>query len=129
MHGRCGLAEGLRVAVLLCAGAYVSGAVGSNACPAGSVRIESEAACRTAAAAEGKTAGSPFVEAVSDYPPGCYYSTSGTAYFNTHAVGAAKSGYKLLCATLASTGAPSPPQTGACQRHSARVSAYMVVYV
>ncbi len=39
--------------VLSCAGAYVSGAEGSNVCPAGSARIETEAACRTAVAAAG----------------------------------------------------------------------------
>jgi hypothetical protein len=97
-------------AVLSCAGAYVSGDSGSNACPAGSVRIEAEAACRTAAAAAGKTAGSseyPFVETRSDFPRGCYYVTStNTAYFNNDAVGAGRSSSQLLCAALATTGAP-----------------------
>ncbi len=105
------------------------GAAGSNECPAGSVRIETQAACRAAAAAAGKTPHSfSFVETNSGWPRGCYYNTnSNDAYFNTHAVGAGMSGSHLLCAALASTGAP---QTGACQqRHSARVCAYMVVYV
>ncbi len=90
-------------AVLWCAGAYFSGAVGSNECPAGSVRIEAEAACRTAAAAAGKT----FYFVVTDpIPPrGCYYVTSSNAaYFNTHPVGAGDSNRQLLCAT----GAPLP---------------------
>jgi hypothetical protein len=95
-----------------CAGAYVSGAAGSNKCPAGSARIEAEAACRTAAAAAGKTAGSPFVETQSAFPRGCYYDTrDNNSYFNTHAVGAGFS-TQLLCATLvATTGARavSPP--------------------
>ncbi len=95
-------------AVPSCAGAYVSGAAGSNACPAGSVRIVAEAACRTAAAAAGKTAGSTFVVIASGSPRGCYFHTStNDAYFNTHAVGA---GYSrlLLCAALVTSGAPPP---------------------
>jgi hypothetical protein len=98
-------------AVLACAGAYVSGAAGSNECPAGSARIESEEACRTAAAAAGKTPSTstsfPFVETRSNYPQGCYYFTSDNwAYFNTHAVGAGDSYTQLLCAALATAGAP-----------------------
>ena len=103
-HGR-----GAARAVLPCAGAYVSGAAGSNACPAGSARIETEAACLTAVAAAGKTPSTlyPFVETYGSYPRGCYFYTSGnTAYFNTHAVGAGVSTAQLLCAALASTGAP-----------------------
>ena len=110
-NGCGGTAEGPRVAVLSCAGAYVYGAAGSNACPAGSVRIETEAACRTAVAAAGKTPSTsyPFVETDAGWPRGCYYVTaSNYAYFNTHAVGAGWSGYQLLCAALATTtGAPS----------------------
>jgi hypothetical protein len=92
------------------AGAYVSGASGSNECPAGSVRIETEAACRTAAAAAGKPEGSssyPFVDSYVNYPRGCFYeTTSSNAWFNTHAVGAGYSA-QLLCAA-ATTGAPLP---------------------
>ncbi len=95
------------MAVRSCAGAYVSGASGSNACPAFSVRIETEAACRTAAAAAGKTIPSTFVETDSGWPRGCYYVTdTNDAYFNTHAVGAGASGSRLLCAALVTTGAP-----------------------
>jgi hypothetical protein len=95
-------------AVLSCAGAYVSGDAGSNECPAGSVRIVTEAACRTAAAAAGKTPSSVFVETDPTYPRGCYYYTGGIgyAYFNTHAVGAGSSNAQLLCAALDTTGAP-----------------------
>jgi hypothetical protein len=97
--------RGPRVAVLSCAGAYVSGAAGSNACPAGSVRIATEAACRTAAAAAGKTFVS--VETFSTTPRGCYYvTTSNYAWFNTHAVGAGMYGFQLLCAA-ATAGAPT----------------------
>ncbi len=92
-----------------CAGVYVSGAAGRNECPAGSVRIETEAACRTAVTATGKTADSPFVDIDPDYPRGCYYDSSNNyAYLNPHAVGAGDSGYRLLCAALATTGAPQP---------------------
>jgi hypothetical protein len=95
------------VAVLSCAGAYVSGDAGSNACPAGSARIATEAACRTAAAAAGKTPGSTFVDTRPDHPQGCYYRTdSNYAYFNDHAVGAGRSTDQLLCAALVTTGAP-----------------------
>ncbi len=92
------------MAVLSCAGAYVSGADGSNECPAGSARIEAEAACRTAVAAAGKT----FAGALTDsaFPRGCF--TSGTsAFFNAHAVGVGRSGAQPLCAALATTGAPT----------------------
>jgi hypothetical protein len=91
---------------LSCAGAYVSGAAGSNDCPAGSVRIETEAACRTAAAAAGKTPAYSFVETYAAYPRGCYYFTSNNeAYFNADPVGAGGSGLQLLCAAV-TTGAP-----------------------
>jgi hypothetical protein len=95
--------------VLCCAGAYVFGAAGSNECPAGTVRIEAEAACRTAAAAAGKTIpGLTFVETDAAFPRGCYYETSSNnAFLNTHAVGAGYSA-QLLCAALVTTGAPPP---------------------
>ncbi len=108
--------------MLSCAGAYVSGAAGSNECPAGSVRIEAEAACRTAATAAGKTPVVSFVETASSFPRGCYYVTSSNAaYFNAHAVGDGNSYTQLLCAAAAvTTGAlPSLPMllrvcSGAC---------------
>jgi hypothetical protein len=106
--GCCGMAEGPRVAVLSCAGAYVSGSEWSNECPVGSVRIETEAACRTAAAAAGKTPhpSHPFVETDPTTPRGCYYDTGyNAAFFNTHAVGEGRPYYQPLCAT-AITGAP-----------------------
>ncbi len=91
----------------------MSGAAGSNACPAGSVRIETEAACRAAAASAGKTPStSGFVETTSTYPRGCYYTSTSYAYFNTHAVGAGNS-MQLLCAALVTTGAPPPMRAAA----------------
>ncbi len=92
------------MAVLSCAGAYVSGAAGSNACPAGSVRIVDEADCRLAAAFAGKTPDSPFVYTNAYDPRGCFYVTrTNSAYLNPHAVGAGYSGSQLLCAAA---GAP-----------------------
>jgi hypothetical protein len=86
--------------VCACAGAYVFGAVGSNACPAGSARIETEAACRTAA---GETFLAVWPRSYD--PRGCYYDTvNNYAYFNSDAVGAGRSGSQLLCAR-ATTGA------------------------
>ena len=95
-------------AVLSCAGTFVSGDLGSNECPAGSVRIVTEAACRTAAAAAGKTLYSPFVVTYPARPRGCTYTSTNDAYFNTHAVGAGGySGAQLLCAATVTTGAPT----------------------
>ncbi len=110
------------MAVPSCAGAYVSGAAGSNDCPAGSARIEAEAACRTAAAAAGKTPLSPFVGTYATCPRGCYYDTFGNyAYFNTHAVGAGRSTARLLCAAV-TTGAPlrAPTRPRACAARCSR---------
>jgi hypothetical protein len=87
-----------------CAGAYVLGRILSNDCPPGSVRIETEAACRTAVAAAGKTVGSPFVVTYSSDPRGCYSYLSNIANFNTHAVGVGNEYALLLCAAV-STGA------------------------
>jgi hypothetical protein len=103
-HGCCSGTPRAARAVPSCAGAYVLGRILSNECPAGSVRIETEAACRTAAAASGKTVGSPFVVTDSSDPRGCYSYLSNIAYFNTHAVGAAFVYAQLLCADV-STGA------------------------
>ncbi len=82
------------------------GASGSNECPAGSARIVTEAACRTAAAATGKAPSSWFVETFATTPRGCYYDTTNTAWFNTHAVGDGWSDVQLLCAAV-TTGAPT----------------------
>ncbi len=104
--------------MLSCAGAYASGAAGSNECPAGFVRIVTEAACRTAVTAAGKTLPPTFVMTNSARPPGCYYgSISSYAYFNTHAVGAGDSGSQLLCAAV-TTGAPPPLRRDMSGTHS-----------
>ncbi len=90
----------------------MSGAAGSNECPAGSVRIEAEAACRTAAAAAGKTVGrlcvgclSTFLKNLPASPRGCYYEGN-NAYLNAHAVGTGNADTQLLCAAAVTTGAP-----------------------
>jgi hypothetical protein len=81
----------------------VSGAAGSNECPAGSVRIETEDACRSAAAAAGKTYG--YVGTWTIFPGGCFYQVNdNNAFFNTEVVGAANPNAQLLCAA-ATTGA------------------------
>ncbi len=114
--------RGRVVAVTPCAGAYVSGAVGSNACPAGSVRIEAEAACRTAAAAAGMIVGNAFVETTSARPRGCYYWTDNNyAYLNNDAAGAGFSRRQLLCAII--NGAPFAPFAPMRARAPARVCA------
>jgi hypothetical protein len=103
-------------AVLSCAGAYVSGPLNSNNCPAGSVRITTEAACRTAAAAAGKTFTA--VETDSSYPRGCY-SLFSEAFFNRHTVGAGFSQAQLLCAAV-TTGAPPGADARGCMRTGVR---------
>ncbi len=89
----------------------MSGAARSNECPAGSERIEAEAACRTAAAAAGKTF--RFVVTYATVPRGCSYDTSldfdlyiymNYAYLNTHAVGAGNANNRLLCAAVTTGG-------------------------
>ncbi len=108
-------------------GAYVSGAAGSNECPAGSARIETEAACRTAAATAGKTVPSNFAETDAYSPRGCYSMSDNYAYFNTDPVGAGRSA-RLLCAFAAvTTGAPRRNFAHAgvprrVQRHCARAA-------
>jgi hypothetical protein len=112
MRGCCGTAEGPRRVVLSCAGAYVAGPVNSNACPAGSSRIETEAACRTAVAAAGKFPGTPFVVSVSAEPGGCnFFTRSNIAYFNGVGV-AGNPNAQLLCAAVVTAGAP-PRAAGA----------------
>jgi hypothetical protein len=85
----------------------VSGAMSSNTCPAGTLRIETEAACRTAGVAAGKTVGPNFVESAPTYPRGCYYTTSNWAFFNGHHVGFGHSSAQPLCAAV-TTGALPP---------------------
>jgi len=70
------------------------------------VRIETEAACRTAAGAAGKAVGWKFLKTNATYPSGCYYDWFNMAYFNTDPVGGSSLSYTLLCAAVTTTGAP-----------------------
>jgi hypothetical protein len=101
--------------VLSCAGAYVYGDANSNECPAGSTWILTEAACKTAAAAEGKE----FAMAVTDADAarGCsYHLEMFKVCFNGHAVGAAFHMHQLLCITTS-----APPHADARPRVHRRV--------
>jgi hypothetical protein len=115
VHVAFGVGLGSRMRRASWAGAYIYGAAGNNSCPGGFVRIETEAACRTAATAAGMPVGSPFVKTDSIYPRGCYLYTvcsdsdengcksySYSVYFNPHPnpVGASDPFRKLLCAEL-----------------------------
>jgi hypothetical protein len=88
------------------AGSYMSGPWRSNECPAGSERIVTEAACRTAGAAAGKTFGGTVTYAI--YPRGCFYCID-SAYFNRDAVGAGDASSRLLCAAVTTGAPPRPP--------------------
>jgi hypothetical protein len=113
VHVASGVGQGSRMRRTSWAGAYIYGAAGNNYCPGGSVRIETEAACRTAAATAGMPVGSPFIKTDSIYPRGCYLYTwcsdrdedgcksySYSVFFNPHPnpFGASDPSRKLLCA-------------------------------
>ena len=98
------------------------------------MRIETEAACRTAAAAAGKTVPSAFVETDPYTPRGCYYVVQSTsvynnyAYFNPHPVGASDSTYRLLCAVTSGARARTPARAAAlCMCSEARVCTCVIV--
>ena len=67
----------------------------SNDCPAGWMRIETEAACRTAAAAMGVFFA--IVETEPAWPRGCYRLDVAQMFFNIDLVGAGNSRAQLLC--------------------------------
>ncbi len=97
---------GPRVAVLSCAGAYVSGDVDSNECPEGYFRIETSAGCRIAATAAGKTYRNPLQDRL--LPRGCFYRTSSNnAYYNQVMPGAGNWDAQLLCAATAGASPPN----------------------
>ncbi len=80
---------------------------GSNKCPASSVRIETEAACRRAAAAMGML----FIGAnnFSAAPSGCYAKPTTTdrrVYLNTNSQGAGSTTRQLVC-TVSATATPT----------------------
>ncbi len=93
--------------------AYQTGPANSNQCPASSERIVTEAACKTAAAAAGKSWKQISYNAF--YPAGCYiYSLAPETYviLNTHETGAASRYAQLLCATKAISAPSSHPHRG-----------------
>ncbi len=99
-----------------CAAGYAWGEDGSDRCPASYFTIDSEAACKSAAAAAGKAyIGS---ETVPSHPSGCYfdkYRFSGVkgnlfisvVAFNEAAVGAGDPGTQLLCSGAALLARPA----------------------
>ncbi len=95
------------------AGKYAWGAVGKNACPGGTTRIDDFTACQAAAAAAGRP--SPKSSENTDaIPKGCYSSTtSPNAYFNAHVTGAGNridADILLLCAGAGVPASPAPPR-------------------
>ncbi len=143
VHVASGVGQGSRMRRTSCAGAYIYGAAGNNYCPGGSVRIETEAACRTAATAAGKPVGSPFMKTDSIYPRGCYLfkwcapgewdidrcnSYLYSVYLNPHPNpdGAGDPFRQLLCATAELSGETGLVFTGTYQcgwqRTAARIN-------
>jgi hypothetical protein len=79
----------------LCAG-FADGAANTNACPPGSSKIGSEAACAGAAAAVGRAWGGSVTYA--DVPSGCSYADGNFVFFNPHPTGRPRPGWAPLCA-------------------------------
>ena len=91
---------------LLCAGTFVYGDAGSNACPSGSSLIMDEATCRSAAISLGKVWVRSGATSSTTWPRGCYWWTTTIAvYVGTALPGAGNSEARLLCAVT--TGAPT----------------------
>ena len=85
-----------------CCAAFALGGASANVCPASFFRLDTEAACASAAAIAGKAFGGSVT--LSGLPGGCYWVTLGsTVYYNTHATGAANVYAQLLCAGAAET--------------------------
>ena len=88
--------------------AVAFGAFNSSDCPVGYTRIESEAACVSAAAIVGKTW--KHSESKSDLPTGCFWfnlSPWTGVYLNTHPTGSGDGSSQPLC----TGGAPVPAQS------------------
>ena len=101
----CGVARRARgpLRAPFCAG-FVDGADNTNACPSGSSKIVSEAACASAAAAVGRTYSGSLTDAIR--PSGCYTATGVTTssvFFNADPTGAANAITRPLCAGAAAT--------------------------
>jgi hypothetical protein len=87
---------------LSCFAAFKLGSPSSTTCPASYARLDTAAACKSAAdAATGAFGGNV---ALSYYPYGCYWHTvTGSVYYNTNAAGAANFYAQPLCAGAALT--------------------------
>ena len=68
----------------------------SNTCPDGSEKMQTSAACSTAATNYGKTFNRQ--DSWTNYPGGCFWNHNEQFYFNTH-TGAGTSLAKPLCST------------------------------
>jgi hypothetical protein len=80
-----------------CAGAYAFGASDTNSCPPASSKIDTEAACESAAAAVGLTYGGS--ETLPFSPTGCFLNVAAhRIIFNRHPAGAPGAFTQPLCA-------------------------------
>ncbi len=101
-------------AVVFVSGAYVLGAINTNSCPVGSVRITTEAQCRLAIAALSLVAASTMVDTSAEYPKGCYlYRSDSKVYFNPHPTGTAHSTSTPICGPAPSASTAQPGCLGA----------------
>jgi hypothetical protein len=94
---RCAAGGPLRAR--LCAG-FVDGAANTNACPSGSSKIGSEAACAGAAGVLGRAYGGIFGvrSPTPDWPSGCFSVGPSLVSFNAHPTGAPLAKTQPLCA-------------------------------
>ncbi len=90
-----------------CAVNYVLGTANSNACPAGSSKITTEATCEAAAKAVGKPYGGSYSNTI--FPSGCYLS-SGEVNLNAHPTGGAFATAQPLCRGTGAPFQPPPPR-------------------
>jgi hypothetical protein len=82
--------------------AYVLGSANSNVCPTGVFRLDTEAACKSAANVAQRPYGGSLTD--SNYPVECYWHTvTGSIYWNTHASGAGSYYAQPLCTARAET--------------------------
>jgi hypothetical protein len=93
-------------ACVRCAGLQAAPA-GTNECPAGFLRIETEAACNKAYTVLGSSRAIS-VETEPTAPRGCYVYTVGsqTVFFNNDPLGAGEEDSQLICKAAPTTGAP-----------------------
>ena len=85
--------------LLPCAGLFVAGAIGTNVCPAGSTRIDTESLCMQASASYGQPYDPDFTTWPSAaHPRGCMGGiNAGKVYFNPTPTGQGNSKFAPLC--------------------------------